>query len=215
MRLGILGGTFDPVHFGHLRLALEVAENLDLDCLSLVPASVPPHKGEGAVASFADRYEMIRMALGDTPVLDVLDLEGRREGPSYTVWTLREIRQSHACDLDLYFVVGTDAFWEIRTWKDYRTLFDYAHFVLVERPGGTARDVERLLESLDLGFIKAGPREYRMGAAGNTLIRMETTALDISSTRIREAAAQGRSIRFLLPDSVEAYIMERGLYSRR
>lgn len=211
LRLGILGGTFDPVHFGHLRMAVEVCENLALDRVCLVPAAVPPHKGGEGISPFIHRLEMIRLAVGEDPLLDVLDLEGRRKGRSYTVQTLKELREIHSKDLELFFIIGTDAFLEIKTWKDFRRLFKYAHFVMVERPGISPEELEGFLESLDLGLVRTA-RGYRVGETGKHLIKTETTALAISATRIREAVSQGKSIHFLVPDSVESYLRERGLY---
>jgi nicotinate-nucleotide adenylyltransferase len=211
-KLGILGGTFDPVHFGHLRMALEVGEELGLDCVCLVPAALPPHKGQRVVTPFSERLAMIRLAIKDAPLLDALDLEGRRTGPSYTVLTLKELHESHSNNLELYFIVGTDAFLDIKTWKDYRRLFDYAHFVLVERPGVSSQELEKFLELLDLGLVQTAPGQFRIKSPGNKLIRLSTTFLNISSTRVRDSIAHGRSVRFLVPDSVESYLMKRGLY---
>ena len=114
--------------------------------------------------------------------------------------------------MDLFFVVGTDAFLEITTWKDHRSLFDHAHFVLVERPGIPPETLEPFLDSLNLGLERTGPDTYRIPASGTRLIRKSGTAMDISSTRIREAVAARRSVRFLVPEAVETYILGKGLY---
>ena len=212
LKLGILGGTFDPVHLGHLRMALEAAEDLGLDRVDLVPAGVPPHKERGPGACFADRLAMVRMGTEGVPLLGGCDLEGRREGASYTILTLEELHRSHPGDLDLYFVIGTDAFLEIRTWKDYRSLFDHAHFVLIDRPGVHSEALETFLDSLDVSLEPLGPDVYRVGKGGNRLFRRTGTFLDISSTRVRETVRRGRSIRFLVPSEVERFIMEKGLY---
>jgi len=213
LKLGILGGTFDPVHLGHLRMALEASEDLDLDRVDLVPASVPPHKEGRAVASFADRLAMLRLAVEGAPRLGVLDLEGRRRGVSYTILTLEELHKKYPDDLDLYFVLGADAFLDIPTWKEYRSLFRYAHFVIMERPGISRQALDDFLGSLDLGLEKAGPDRYRVRESGMQLIRREGTAMDISSSNIRKAVAAGRSVRFLVPEAVETYILKKGLYS--
>lgn len=212
MKLGILGGTFDPVHLGHLRMALETAEELALDRMCLVPASMPPHKGGRAQASFADRMAMARIAVSGAPLLDVLDLEGRRRGASYTIYTLRELHHEYPDGLDLYFVVGTDAFLEIGTWKDHRSLFDHANFVLIDRPGMSAGALEPFIQGLDIGAVRTAPGVFRVGASGNLLIRRQGTFMGVSSTQVRDAVARGRSIRFLVPEDVERYIMEKGLY---
>ncbi|MFO7785954.1 MAG: nicotinate-nucleotide adenylyltransferase [Thermodesulfobacteriota bacterium] len=212
MRLGILGGTFDPVHLGHLRMALETAEELTLDRMCLVPSSMPPHKGGTAEASFADRTAMARIAVRGAPLLDVLDLEGRRRGVSYTILTLRELHDEYPGGLELYFVVGTDAFFEIGTWKEYRSLFDYAHFVLIDRPGVSPGVLEPFIQDLDIGAIRTAPGVFRVGNSGNSLIRRQGTFMGVSSTQVRDAVARGKSIRFLVPEEVERYIIEKGLY---
>jgi nicotinate-nucleotide adenylyltransferase len=212
LRLGILGGTFDPVHLGHLRTALETAEELSLDRVCLVPASMPPHKGGAARASFTDRTAMAGLAVQEAPLLDVLDLEGRRRGESYTILTLRELHEEYGEGLELYFVVGSDAFLEVDTWKDYRSLFEYAHFVLVERPGFSPEALEAFIEGLDIRPVRIGRGMFRVGDSGNLLIRRRGTLIGVSSTQIRDALAGGGSIRFLVPDAVERYILEKGLY---
>ncbi|MCF8063481.1 MAG: nicotinate-nucleotide adenylyltransferase [Deltaproteobacteria bacterium] len=212
MKLGILGGTFDPVHLGHLRMALEAAEDLGLDRVDLVPAAVPPHREAKPGASFADRLAMVRMGIKGVPLLGALDLEGRRKGASYTITTLKELHREHSGDLDLYFVIGTDAFLEIRTWKDHRSLFDYAHFVLMDRPGVRSEALKAFLDSLDVPLEPLGADVYRVGNGRNRLFRRTGTFLDISSTRVRETVGRGKSIRFLVPAEVERFIMEKGLY---
>lgn len=212
MRLGILGGTFDPVHLGHLRMALETAEDLALDRMCLVPSSIPPHKGGRAEASFADRASMARIAVRGVPALDVLDLEGRRTGASYTILTLRELHREHPEGLELYFVVGADAFLDIGTWKEYRSLFDYAHFVLIDRPGVSAEVLEPFIEGLDIGAVRTSLGGFRVGSSGKSLILRHGTLMGVSSTQVRDAVARGKSIRFLVPEGVERYIMEKGLY---
>ncbi len=212
MRLGILGGTFDPVHLGHLRMALETAEELALDRMCLVPASVPPHKGGSAEASFEDRLAMLRIAARGTPLLDVLDMEGRRRGVSYTILTLQELHREYPGGLELFFALGTDAFLEIGTWKDHQLLFEYAHFVLIDRPGVSPEVLEPFIDGLDIGAVRAGPGLFRVGASGNRLIRRQGTFMGMSSTQVRDAVARGKSIRFLVPGGVERYIMEKGLY---
>ena len=134
-RLGILGGTFDPIHYGHLRLAEEVGESLKLEHVYLIPAALPPHKGQRTVSPFPHRLEMTRIASAESPLLKVLDLEARREGFSYSIETLKTFHGMVQPDLDLHFVLGMDAFLEIETWKDFRNLFNYAHFVVIQRPG--------------------------------------------------------------------------------
>ena len=211
MRLGILGGTFDPVHFGHLRLAEEIGEELELERVYLIPAAAPPHKEKKPITSFRHRLQMVRMAASASPMLEALDMEGRRQGLSYSIETLREFHRIFPDDLKLFFIVGMDAFVEIETWKEYKSLFDYADFVVVERPGISSKKLEPLLLSLGVGFKKKSEHRFVAGS-GNGLIYRQATLMDISSTRIREKVAGGKSIRFLLPQAVISYIEENGLY---
>ena len=211
MRLGILGGTFDPIHLGHLRLAEEVGEAFDLEKVCIIPAASPPHKGGKEVTSFDHRFEMARLAVEGSTLLIALDLEGRRKGLSYSIETLKEFHRLYPSDLELFFILGTDAFLEIETWKDYRSLFDHAHFVVIQRPGTPTGKTEAHLFSLGISFRKDAEGRF-VGPSGNEVFFIETTLLDISSTEIREKVAAGKSIRYLVPESIRCYIMNNGLY---
>jgi len=212
MRLGILGGTFDPIHFGHLRIAEEVCEELQLAKVLLIPGALPPHKSRKFLTPFQDRLVMTRMAAQTSSVLEVLDLEGRRNGPSYSVETLREIHKLYEYSVELFFIIGMDAFLEINTWKEYKSLFHESNFVVIKRPGSSYKELGAFVLSLGIGFREGNNRSSFSIPSGNILIYKELTLMDISSTRIRDMAASGKSIRFLLPDSVREYIIEKGLY---
>ncbi|MCJ7596507.1 MAG: nicotinate-nucleotide adenylyltransferase [Desulfobacterales bacterium] len=211
MRLGILGGTFDPIHLGHLRLAEEVGEELKLEKVYLIPAAAPPHKERRPITPFFHRLKMIQLAVKESPILEALDLEGRRQGLSYSIETLQQFHQLFKSDLDLHFILGMDAFLEIETWKDYRRLFDYAHFVVIQRPGVSSEELRPFLQSLGLDLEEKVEGDVFVFPSGHLLIYMEATLMDISSTVIREKAAVGKSIRFLVPDAVRSYIIENGL----
>lgn len=210
-RLGIFGGTFDPVHLGHLRSAEQIGEELSLEKIYLVPSASPPHKAKPAMP-FHHRLAMARLALGDSPLLDVLDLEGKRAGLSYSIETLKEFHNLFSPDPELFFILGMDAFLEIKTWKEYQDLFDYAHFVIIRRAGYKPEDLEPFLLNLRVGAKKTRKPDVFITQSGKTLILMAPTLMDISSTRIREMVTEGRSIRFLVPESVRDYIREKGLY---
>ena len=212
LRLGILGGTFDPIHLGHLRVAEEIGEELELERVYLIPAAVPPHKDIKPITSFHHRLAMTRLAAEESPILETLDLEGRRQGLSYSVETLRELHQIFESSPTLFFILGMDAFLEIRTWKECERLFDYAHFVVIMRPGSQSEELEPFLLSLNVGFNRADRECTFVHPSGTELIYKEATLMDISSTQIREMVATGKSIRFLVPESVRSYIMEKGLY---
>jgi nicotinate-nucleotide adenylyltransferase len=211
-RLGILGGTFDPVHYGHLRLAEEVGENLNLDHVYLIPAAMPPHKGQGSVSPFHHRLEMTRIASAESPLLKVLDIEAQRQGFSYSIETLKTFHALYRPGPDLYFVLGMDAFLEIETWKDFEDLFNYAHFVVIQRPGFPSDILESFLPTLGVNFEKKGPAGQFVAPSGYEVIPMEATLMDISSTKIREKVAGGKSIRFLVSESVRSYIRNNRLY---
>lgn len=212
MRLGILGGTFDPIHFGHLRIAEEICEEMDLEKVLLIPGGLPPHKHKESITPFHDRLAMTRIAAQDSSLLEVLDLEGRRNGPSYSIETLREIHRLYKDNVDIFFIIGMDAFLEINTWKEYKNLFKESNFVVLKRPGFSFEELEPFIISMEVGFKRMSDSNTFATPSGNLLIYKEATLMDISSTRIREMAAAGRSIRFLLPEAVRVYIIEKSLY---
>lgn len=192
-------------------MAEEVAEELALEHIYLIPAALPPHKDGKPVSSFEHRMAMIQLAVEGCPRLEPLDLEGRRQGLSYSIETLREFRQLFKGNIELFFIIGIDAFLEIGTWKEYRALFDHAHFLVINRPGFQSEDLGRFLTSLEVGFERDGDKF--VVPSGNHLIFREATLMDISSTEIRNRVAEGKTIRFMLPKTVRTYIIENRLYS--
>jgi nicotinate-nucleotide adenylyltransferase len=214
LRLGILGGTFDPIHMGHLRVAEEISEDLQLERLFLIPSAVPPHKETRPITPFEHRLAMTRLAAETSPKFETLDLEGRRQGLSYSVETLKELHQIFKPDPTLFFIIGMDAFLEIETWKDYERLFDYAHFVVITRIGSQPQVLDSFLLSLKAGFSRLDEEGTFLHPSGNKVIYKQTTLMDISSTQIRERVAAGKSIRFLVLESVRSYLMEKELYTK-
>jgi nicotinate-nucleotide adenylyltransferase len=211
-RLGLFGGTFNPMHYGHLRSAEEVCETLGLERLWFMPAGEPPHKTTGALTPFAMRLEMARLAVGDHPVMTVSDLEGQRPGRSYSVETLEQVRRE-APDWELYFILGLDAMLEIATWKDYQKLFTLSHLVVLDRPGYDRGGLAEVLVREVHPQIRALEGEAGFQhPSGQRVIFQETTLMDISGTGIRNRVGQGRSIRFLLPEAVREYILKHKLY---
>lgn len=216
MKWGLLGGTFDPIHMGHLRSAEEVREMFGLNRIIFIPAARPPHKADGEISTFAHREQMVRLAIESNPHFDVSDVEHRREGKSYSIDTVEYFQQQYPNDLELFFIVGQDAFQAIQTWKNWERLLQMCHFVVMTRPGyenkGLAGIVppafaqEFVYREEDQGFV--GPRGY-------AIYFREVTFLDISSSRIRQEAREGRSIQYLVPDSVRDYINRQGLYLQR
>jgi nicotinate-nucleotide adenylyltransferase len=212
LRLGILGGTFDPIHLGHLRLAEEVGEELDLERVYLVPAAAPPHKERKPVTSFVHRLAMARIGAKGSPLLDVHDLEGRRQGLSYSIETLEKFHELYGPHSQLFFIIGLDAFLEIETWKRYGELFDFTNFVVIERPGFQSRKLLSFLRSSGLSLKREGKKRSFLAPSGNRLIYKRVSLMDISSTEIRLRVGAGKSIRFLVPEEVRTYIVDKELY---
>jgi nicotinate-nucleotide adenylyltransferase len=212
LRLGIFGGTFDPIHLGHCRAAEEMGQEFNLDKVFLIPAASPPHKSREPVSPFEDRLEMARLAVGRPGLLEVLDIEGNRAGFSYSIQTLREIDHRFGGRAELFFILGVDAFLEIETWKDYKALFQYAHFVVISRGNLGRKDLEPVLGHLEpLTPEKDDPDTLNFNT-GKTLFIRAATSMDISSTQIRRLVSAGKSIRFLVPDAVISYIGRKNLY---
>lgn len=212
-RLGLFGGTFNPIHYGHLRAGEEVAEGLKLDVLWFVPAAIPPHKAPADLTPFEVRLTMAKLAVGRHPRLKVSDIEGRRPGKSYSVETLRLLRRELGADTELFFVVGLDAILEIQTWKDYRELFTLSHFVVLDRPGFPRDEVGVVLRrEVHPDFRELADGQGFEHPSGFRVLWWPTTLLDISATRIRALVRAGRSIRFLLPEGVRRFILKNKLY---
>ena len=212
-RLGLFGGTFNPIHFGHLRAAEEVCEALSLSRLWFIPAAQPPHKGARDLTPFEVRLEMTRLAVGDHPVMEVSDIEGRRAGKSYSIETLRLVREEFGPAWELYFILGLDAMLEIPTWKDYAQFFQLCHFVVLDRPGYDRRRLEEVLTREVLPQFEPLPGSAGFQhPSGYKVLWQQTTLMDISATGIRGLVRQGRSIRYLLPEPVRGYIINHKLY---
>lgn len=212
MNLGILGGTFNPVHVAHLRVAEEVREALALDRVLFVPSADPPHKSRD-LASATHRLEMTLRATASNPAFEVLDLELHRRGPSYTVDTLRTLSERHT-GARLWFVIGTDAFREIDTWYAPERLFELASFAVMPRPGAETRDLAALLPKPLRTAFRATPHGLTH-ASGQEVRGVAVSALAVSATDIRRRIARGASIRYLVPDVVLEYIEKHHLYAPR
>ncbi len=209
-RIGIFGGTFDPVHLAHLRAALEVLEALDLDEMRFMPCNVPPHR-QRPVASAAERLEMVRLAVADEPRFDVDARELDREGPSYSVDTLASLREEYP-DAALCLLMGMDQFQALTTWDRWESIPARAHVVVMHRPGWTRPDAGTLAPVLAAG-MEAGALRLREERAG-AVVFVPITPLDVSSTAIRGLVAAGRDVRYLVPDSVRARMLSSGCYKQ-
>jgi nicotinate-nucleotide adenylyltransferase len=207
--IGIFGGTFDPVHYGHLRAALEAMERLQLQDFRLLPAGTPPHRAS-TFASADHRLAMLKLALSRYPELQVDDREVRREGSSFMVDTLGELRSEEG-EAPILMMIGQDAANVLDQWHDWHKLFDLAHLVIMRRPESKHIYSGALFEQVQPRMVN-NPDRLRTSPAG-LILPLEVTQLTISSTEIRRQIHAGLSPRFLLPDSVIEYILEHGLYS--
>lgn len=208
--LAIFGGTFDPVHLGHLRAAQEVAEELGLDRVLFMPCAEPPFRKD-VRANAGQRLAMVELAVADNPRFGVSDLEIRRGGKSYAVDSLEELKAAHP-GARVCWLVGADAFFSIHSWYQPRRLFELADFAVMTRPGAPGRDILEYLERyLDPAFALAEGGWVRL-PGGHGAKRVTTTLLDISSTEIKRRAAAGLSLAYLVPPAVEDYIKKMSLY---
>ncbi len=211
-RVGLFGGTFNPIHLGHLRGAEEIRESLQLEEVIFIPAALPPHKEREGMIDALVRLEMARLAARSNPFFSVSDTELKRKGKSYSIDTIRHFKGVRQASF--FFIVGEDAFLEIETWREFKNVFSLCHFVVMTRPGSKNERGPELPGSLS-PFFRYDPVEGTwVHLSGNRLFLREITSLDISSTRIRGRVARGESIKYLVPAEVEAYIQERNLYRR-
>ena len=207
-RIGVLGGTFDPVHIGHLRGALEVAQMFDLDEVRLIPNYRPPHR-DSPHSSAADRLAMVRLAVQDLPPLVVDARELERDKPSYTIDTLESLRAELAPDDQLFLIIGWDAFCGLPTWHRWEELLDHCHILVLQRPDADSEAPETLR---DLLAARSVTDPQAIAGRGGQIAFVWQAPLGVSATRIRQFLASGRSVRFLVPDAVLAYINAHGLY---
>ena len=212
MKTGILGGTFNPIHLAHLRIAEEVHQALELDRTLFIPAAEPPHKDVAGEISFAHRLAMVEAALKDFPAFQASDLELQRSGKSFSVDTLELLRQEDPQG-ERYFIIGLDSYRDIASWKDFSRIFCLSHMVVTTRPGAVIRDsLEPLPVAMHKDFCYDKGSKRLRHKSGNYLIFLEETKLDISSTQIRGLKRKGQPIEHLVPAAVAAYIEENGLY---
>ena len=208
MTLGVLGGTFDPIHNGHLAAAAAAQRSLGLEAMVLIPSRVPPHRRDPAGAGADDRYTMAALAAAERPGWSASRIEIAREGPSYTFDTLGELKQQTRSQI--FFVLGADAFAEIDTWYRYPEVLDLANFVVVSRPGITLDSLrDRVPSAFDRPFDAAQGGQI---SAQTRVILVEALTPDISSTDIRRRVRAGEPLRGLVPDAVATHIQTHRLY---
>jgi len=216
--VGLLGGTFNPVHNGHLAIARQTREALELDRVILIPSADPPHKPLEGVAPAKDRYEMVRLAIASDPSLAVSDVEVRRSGKSYTIDTVRLLQREYGEDTRLLFLIGIDAFLDFPQWRDPETLLTLCSFVVLSRPGQSFRSLSGLpliprlphasLQDLDAGVSV----RLDVPVGSQSLICLRLPPTDVSASDIRARIARGVSTANLLPPAVESYILQHHIY---
>lgn len=205
-RVGLLGGTFDPIHVGHLDLAAAAIAHLDLSAMLVLPSHVPPHR-PAPIASTFHRFAMVSMAIAGRTGWRASDLELREPSYSYTAETLRRLHREGYQPTELFFLTGADAFADIRSWKDFPALLDLAHFAVVSRPGAP---VDGLISRF--ADIAARVTTSRTVSETTSVTFVDAMTTDVSATGIRARLAEGRSIAGLVPEGVRQHIEQHGLY---
>jgi nicotinate-nucleotide adenylyltransferase len=219
MHLGLFGGSFNPVHYGHLGIARQAAEALTLDRVLFIPTGDPPHKRESALAPARHRFEMVRLAIEDTPIFSISDIELTRSGKSYSIDTVLTLKRQYGPPVELLFLIGLDAFLDLPTWREPRALLEACRFVVMSRPGVLFRSLSAFpllphvsacdLDSLDSGAVRRLDIPSETGP-GITCLHLSPSA--ISASDIRQRIRRGSTLANLLPPSVESYIIRHRLY---
>lgn len=199
LRLGIMGGTFNPIHNGHLVVAEEVRNLFQLDKVIFIPAGNPPHKQDKIMLPAEDRYLMTVLATMTNMYFEVSSMEIERGGLSYTVDTIKQLREKYGSKTKLYFITGADAILSIFTWKDVPQLLLSCEFIAATRPGYGLDDLRKKLEELDNDYLKH-------------IHLVEVPGIAVSSTDVRRRIKEGKPIKYLLPENVESYIIKQKLY---
>ena len=215
MKTGLMGGSFDPVHAGHLRAAEEISEKLALEEVIFVPTLVSPHKSSEAMAHSSHRLNMLNLSIKRNPRFKISDMELRREPPSYTIDTLRSLNRSNPQN-EYYFIMGSELFAEIDTWKDFAELFNYSSFVVLRRPGYDFSDSPSLIPLALENAFRYSYSDKGMDVFAHTsstkLFFVDIAGIRVSSTEVRELVRRGNSLRYMVAREVEGYIAENGLY---
>lgn len=218
MRLGLLGGTFNPIHNGHLAIARQSREALALDRILFIPTGDPPHKTHDNLASAKDRYEMVRVAIASDPLFSISDVELRRAGKSYSIDTVRAVQQEYGTDTTLFFLIGLDAFLDFPNWRDPETLLSLCSFVVISRPGLSFQSLSTMallppLPIRSLADLDAGRRSiWEVEIGMHRLICLRLPPSEVAASDIRKRIAQNMPVANLLPPLVKSYILHHHLY---
>lgn len=213
MNIGLMGGTFNPVHLAHLRIAEEARESFGLDRVLFIPAGDPPHKPLAGEIPFSQRCEMVQLAIAGNPAFELSDIEGQRGGKSYSIDTISLFRAQRPGD-ELFFIIGSDSFFEIGLWHRYAEIFRLCNLIVVERPGRPVTDPLSALPVAIRGEFSYTSESHRLQHESGPIVHfLKGCPLDISSTDIRHLLASGRSITYLVPSTVETYITTQRIYT--
>jgi nicotinate-nucleotide adenylyltransferase len=221
MRIGLFGGTFNPVHRCHLEAATQTQRRLRLDRILFIPSGDPPHKKSSSLAPAGHRLEMVRLAIKDIPAFKITDMEMRRPNKSYSIETVHELQKDFGPEAELFFIIGLDAFLELHTWKQAPDLLRACHFVVLARPGSTFTSLLKmsLLPSMDRAPLVALDTQRALQVdvplpGGMSLILLSISPCYVSASDIRYRVTHRLSVSNLLPAPVESYILEQHLYQQ-
>jgi len=214
-RVGLFGGTFDPIHLGHLRAAEEIRQILSLTKIYFIPSSIPPHKEGSDITCASDRLKMLRLAIEGNEYFNISEFELESKSTSYTVDTLEHLSGTSP-DTEFYFILGNELFNHIESWKDYRRLFELTNFAVITRPGFSDLDSNKIPLALkeDFRYYKkiGNVISYTKSSLRN-IVFAEIRGIEISSTDIRNSVKSNKSIKYLVPDKIEKYIITEKLYA--
>lgn len=218
--IGLFGGTFNPVHFGHLRSAAEVRDRFSLDKVCFIPSAIPPHKSTLRIADAKDRFEMLKIAIKDYPEFYLSNVELNRQGPSYTIDTVKYFQSDQTEPAAYYLILGLDAFLEIDTWKSFKELFRVIPFIVMTRPGlKYCEDKDRVEAVSDFlntkisdGYLFSKKDSVYTHKINLPVYMLDITPIDISSTNIRTFIKNNKPVSFMMPLDVELFIKKHGLY---
>jgi len=220
--LGIFGGTFNPIHLGHLRVAVEVLEKFQLDRIIFIPSAQPPHKPHYNIANALDRLNMTQLAIDSNPLFECSSIEIKRKGLSYTIDTIHELSNLYSHNVQFYYLIGMDAFLAIHSWKSFEMLFDQIPFIVMSRPEINSDPfkmnqhfIEYIQQTISKDYIHSQQSKCMVHPKKQRIYYCQVTALDISSSQIRTYLKKGQSIQYLLPDLVYEFIFNKKLYQTR
>lgn len=221
LRVGLFGGTFNPVHLAHIKISQDIKKGFELDKILVVPSALPPHKNVPGIVCAKDRLEMVKLSFDGVPGFEVSDIELKREGPSYTIDTVKHLLSDLPGAIDLFLIIGSDAFFELHTWHQFNSLLDIVKFIVMTRPGDNMESYELkekyagsyLSEKISGGYRWDPGKKCFSHGIKKTISFFDVTQLSISSTKIRKYIKENNcTSAVFLHNEVAAYITKKGLY---